>query len=432
MNVCTVILGAGKGSRMKSVTPKPFHKVANLKLIDWVLNTHNSIKIDKKIIVTSKDINYSKYSETISIVIQRNQLGTGNAVIQTKNELNNFKGVIIICFADTPFISTKTIKNLISSIRNGNDIALTCFTKNNKNSYGKIILSKDNKPVKITEDRNSKLNMLLCNGGIMAFNSDVMFDLLSKIKPDNVSKEYYLTKVIEIAYKINLEIDLIHIDEQEIIGVNTREDLALAEKAIQTKLRHYFLNKGVTLVDPETTYFSYDTIIQKDVIIYPNVFIGENVKIDSGSQILPFSHLEKCYIKKNVSIGPFARIRGNTVLNEYAKVGNFVELKNVNSGKEVKINHLSYIGDTSIGKSSNIGAGSITCNFDGFKKNKTTIGSNAFVGSNSTIIAPLKIGSNSTIGAGSVITKDVKNGELALGRQRQLNKKNRSINKRKN
>ncbi len=432
MNVCTVILGAGKGSRMKSMTPKPFHKVANLKLIDWVLNTHNSIKVDKKIIVTSKDINYSEYSKTNRIVVQNDQLGTGNAVIETKNELKNFKGVIVICFADTPFITKKTIKNLILSIKNGNDIALTSFTKNIKNSYGKIILSKENKPLKITEDRNSKLNTLLCNGGIMAFNSDIMFSLLSKIKPDNITKEYYLTEVVGIASKNDLNMDLIHIDEQEILGVNSREDLALAEKIIQTKLRYFFLKKGVTLIDPETNYFSYDTIIQKDVTIFPNVFVGKGVKIENGSSILPFCHLENCHIKKNVSIGPFARIRGNTVLNGNVKIGNFVELKSVISEKEVKINHLSYIGDTSIGRSSNIGAGSITCNYDGHKKNKTSIGSNAFVGSNSTLVAPIKIGNNSTIGAGSTITDDVKKGDLAIGRQRQINKKDKSITRKKN
>ena len=432
MNVCTVILGAGKGSRMKSIIPKPFHKVANLKLIDWVLNTHNSIKIDKKIIVTSKDINYSEYSKTNRIVVQNDQLGTGNAVIETKNELKNFKGVIVICFADTPFITKKTIENLIRSIKNGNDIALTSFTKNGKNSYGKIILSQDNRPIKITEDKNAKLNTFLCNGGIMAFNSDIMFNLLSKIKPNNITKEYYLTEVVGIASKNNLKIDLNHIDEQEILGVNSRKDLALAEKIIQTKLRHFFLSKGVTLIDPKTNYFSYDTIIEKDVTIFPNVFIGKGVKIGNGSSVLPFCHLENCHIKKNVSIGPFARIRGNTVLNENVKIGNFVELKNVISEKEVKINHLSYIGDTAIGKSSNIGAGSITCNYDGHKKNKTLIGSNAFVGSNSTIVAPIKIGNNSTIGAGSVITDDVKKDDLAIGRQRQINIKDRSITKRKN
>ena len=432
MNVCTVILGAGKGSRMKSITPKPFHKVANLKLIDWVINTHNSIKIDKKIIVTSKDINYSEYSKTNRIVIQNAQLGTGNAVIETKNELNSFNGVIVICFADTPFISTKTIKNLINSIKNGNDIALTSFKKNSKNSYGKFILSQDNKPLKIIEDRNSKFNKHLCNGGIMAFNSSIMFNLLSKIKPNNQSKEYYLTEVVGIGSQNNLKIDLIHVDEQEILGINSREDLALAEKIVQTKLRKFFLNKGVTLIDPETNYFSYDTIIEKDVKIFPNVFIGEGVKIKSGSSILSFCHLENCIIKKNVSIGPFARIRGNTVLNKNTKIGNFVELKNVISGSEVKINHLSYLGDTFIGKSTNIGAGSITCNYDGHKKNKTSIGSNTFIGSNSTLIAPLDIGNNSTIGAGSVITENVKNGDLAIGRKRQINKRDKSITKKKN
>ena len=431
MNVCTVILGAGKGSRMNSVTPKPFHKIANLELIDWVLKTYDSIKIDKKIIVTSKNIDYSKYSKANQIVIQKNQLGTGNAVLETKNELKNFKGIIIICFADTPFITKKTIKNLINSIKKGNDIALTSFLKREKNSYGKIILSQDNKPLKIIEDRNLKLNTSLCNGGVIAFNSNVMFNLLSKIKPDSISKEYYLTEVVKIASEHNLKINLINIDEKEILGVNSKNDLAFAEKIAQTNLRHFFLNKGVTLIDPETNYFSYDTIIQKDVTIFPNVYIGKGVKIASGSSILPFSHLENCYIKKNVSIGPFTRVRGNTVLNENTKLGNFVELKNVNTGKEVKINHLSYIGDTSVGKYTNIGAGTITCNYDGYKKNITSIGINSFIGSNTTLVAPLKIGDYSTIGAGSVITENVQTGDLAIGRQRQINKKNRSITKKK-
>tara|TARA_E500000178_G_C17024609_1_gene757333 strand:- start:1722 stop:3020 length:1299 start_codon:yes stop_codon:yes gene_type:complete len=432
MNICTVILGAGNGSRMKSEIPKPFHEIANLPLIDWVLNVCSSFKVDKKIIVTSKNIDYTQYSKTNEIILQKEQLGTGNAVLQTFDKLKTFNGVVIVCFADTPFITRKTIKKLIQAIKNGNEIAITSFKKNEKNSYGKIILSSDKNPIKITEDKQGLINSNLCNGGIMAFNSKCMFKLLTKIKPDKVFNEYYLTEVIEIAAKEKLNIKLIDIYEDEIIGINSRSDLAVAENIAQMRLRTSLLDAGVTLIDPNTTYLSYDSIIQKDVTIFPNVFIGKGVKIYSGTTILPFCHLESCILKNNVSIGPFARIRGNTILNNNIKIGNFVELKNVNAKKDVKINHLSYIGDTSIGVSTNIGAGTITCNFDGFNKNKTTIGYNTFIGSNTTIVAPLRIGNYSTTGAGSVITENVKSGDLAIGRERQIVKKGRSINKKKN
>ncbi len=427
MKVCTVILGAGKSSRMNSNIPKPFHKVANLKLIDWILNLLNSVKIDKKIIVTSKNVNFSAYKNIAEIVVQKNQLGTGDAVLTTHEKLKKFKGIILICFADTPFISNKTILKLISSIKNKNHISITGFRSFEKNSYGKIITLNNKSPMKIIEDKNSKINVELCNGGIMAFDSNIMFDLLNKVKPDKITKEYFLTDVVELAFKRNYKIDLIEVDENEIIGINTRQDLITAEKFAQNKLKNFLLNKGVSILDPSTTYLSYDTTIQKDVIIHPNVVISNGVKIRSGSEIFPFCHLENCIIHKNVSVGPFARIRGNVNLGEGSKIGNFVELKNVVLKKDVKINHLSYIGDTNIGEKTNIGAGTITCNYDGFKKNNTSIGYNAFIGSNSTIIAPINIGNNSTIGAGSVITEDVKKNELAIGRSKQIIKKNKSI-----
>lgn len=427
MKVCTVILGAGKSSRMKSTIPKPFHKIANLKMIDWLLNLFSSINVDKKIIVTSKDVNFLEYKKFADIVIQSKQLGTGDAVKATYEKLKNFKGVIIICFADTPFVTKKTITKLIKSIKNKNHICITSFEKIEKNSYGKIILSEESHPIKITEDKNAKIDTNLCNGGIMAFDSKIMFDLLSSIKPDKLSNEFFLTKVVELASKKNLKVDLINVNETEILGINSRKDLVIAEKIAQKKLKSFVLNKGVTLLDPDTTYLSYDTIIQKDVTIHPNVVLGNKVKIKSGSEILPFTHIENCTINNNVKVGPFARIRGDVNLGDYSKIGNFVELKNVIVKNKVNINHLSYIGDAKIGEKTNIGAGTITCNYDGFKKNKTFIGYNAFVGSNSTIIAPIEIGNNSTIGAGSVITKNVDHNDLAIGRSKQIIKKNKSI-----
>ena len=261
----------------------------------------------------------------------------------------------------------------------------------------------------------------------MAFNANILFGLIEKIKPNNQTNEFYLTEVVEIAANQDMKIDLINIDEQEIIGVNDRFDLLMAEKVAQDRLKTFLMNKGVTVLNPNTTYFSYDNIIEKDVIIHPNVVIGNNVKIKSNSEIFSFTHLEDCIIHKNSKIGPFARIRGGSKIGKNSKIGNFVELKNSKLENDVKINHLSYIGDTNIGSKTNIGAGTITCNYDGFKKNKTTIGYGTFVGSNSTLIAPIKIGHEATIAAGSVITENVPEKALSIARTRQITKKNRSL-----
>lgn len=427
MKICSVILSAGKGSRMKSDIPKPFHKIAGARMIDWVINANYSINPNKIVIVSSNKQDYEEYSNISKIIVQKKPCGTGDAIKHTKNLLENFKGIVIISYADTPFVNQSTLKKLISSIKNKNDIAVTGFKKETMNSYGKIILSNGKNPSKILEERKKNNKIKLCNGGIMAFNANILFGLIEKIKPNNQTNEFYLTEVVEIAANQDMKIDLINIDEQEIIGVNDRFDLLMAEKVAQDRLKTFLMNKGVTVLNPNTTYFSYDNIIEKDVIIHPNVVIGNNVKIKSNSEIFSFTHLEDCIIHKNSKIGPFARIRGGSKIGKNSKIGNFVELKNSKLENDVKINHLSYIGDTNIGSKTNIGAGTITCNYDGFKKNKTTIGYGTFVGSNSTLIAPIKIGHEATIAAGSVITENVPEKALSIARTRQITKKNRSL-----
>ncbi len=429
MKIYSIILSAGKSSRMKSEIPKPFHEIAGKKMIDWVITANSSVDIKKLIIVTPNQNDFLEYSKTNDLVIQKVPKGTGDAVKCAISVLKNFKGIVLICYADTPFISKSTLQKLIKSIKNNNDIAITSFIKTQENSYGKIVLNKEKKPLKILEDKklNNKIN--LCNGGIMAFNASKLFTLISKIKPNKESGEYYLTDSIEIASTLGMKIELIKIKESEVLGINDRKQLAFAESMVQSKIREQLLKNGVTLLAPETSFFSYDSIIKKDVIIHPNVIIGKNVKIEKNCEILSFSHLENCTVFKDTKIGPFARIRAGSKIGKNSKIGNFVELKNVDIKPKVKINHLAYVGDTDVGSDSNIGAGTITCNYDGFRKNKTTIGYNTFVGSNSTLIAPIKIGDNATIAAGSVITEDVPKNALSIARKKQENKENRSLKK---
>merc|ERR1711991_300344 len=330
-------------------------------------------------------------------------------------------------FADTPFITSKTLKKIVKSFSKGNELVLTGFKKNEKNKYGKIIFNNNKKPHEILEYKDVKRDNIdsnFCNGGIMGIHSSY-FKYLNKIKKNSLSGEYYLTDIVKILSNENKNISLIEIDEEEIIGINTQLDLSIAEGISQNLIRNKAMMNGVKLIDPNSTFINYDTKFGKDIIIQPNVVFGNNVVIDSFVEIKSFSYIEECRIKKGSIIGPFARIRGGTIVGESSKIGNFVEIKKSNISNKVKINHLSYIGDTEIGSSTNIGAGTITCNYDGKNKNKTKIGKNSFVGSNSTIIAPIKIGDNVTMGAGSVFNKNIPNNNLSIGRAYQINKKNK-------
>ena len=426
MEICSIILSAGKGSRMSSDIPKPLHLISGKPMLEWVIDANKSANIKKNIIVIPKEAKpFARISSDFETVVQKTPKGTGDAVKKASVLLKKFTGVILVCFGDTPFLTSKTIKNIIKSFNDETKLVITGFKKNEKNNYGKIIFSTNNEPLEIIEQKDAEkknIHSEFCNGGVMAIHSSVL-NQLNKIEENLISREFYLTDLVKILNKQKQNIKFIEINEEEILGINNQVDLSIAEKISQNNLRRKAMLKGVKLIDPETVYINHDTKFGRDVVIHPNVVLGQNVIIESLVQIKSFSHLEECKIKSGSSIGPFARIRGDSILGNNSKVGNFVEIKKSNLSENVKINHLSYVGDSEIGSSTNIGAGTITCNYDGKSKNKTKIGKNSFVGSNSTIIAPIKIGENVTMGAGSTFNKDIPNNTLAIGRAYQINKK---------
>ena len=431
MEVLSIILSAGKGSRLKSSKPKPLHLVAGKPLIGWITETLSKIKVNNNILILGyKYEEILKYFKNPNFIIQEPQLGTGHAIKIAKEKINSFDGIVLINFADTPFIEGKTIKSLINNVSNNNiSMGVLGFEAINPNGYGRIIKGEEKFIDKIIEEKDADKSIKkisLCNSGVIAIKSSVLRANIDNIKQKR-NGEYYLTDLVEILSKQNKKVSLTIGKEEEFFGINTMADLALAEKIIQRKLREYFLTKGVNLKSPDSVFFNYDTIIKEDVIIEPNVIFGPSVKVGKGTVIKSFSYIEGCKIGNNCSIGPFARIRPDTIIDNNVKIGNFVEIKKSNIGKHSKVNHLSYIGDTSIGKNSNIGAGSITCNYDGFSKHKTFIGDNVFVGSNSSLVAPITIKNGASVGAGSAITKDVEKNSLAVERSLQKNLKNKGF-----
>lgn len=426
MNICSIILSAGKGNRMQSSIPKPLHTISGKTMLQWVIDANIAAKITKYVIVIPKDNKeIEAVTKDLETVVQPIPLGTGDAVIQAKKILKDFNGIIIICFADTPFIAPETLKKLTKAVKNGSKIAISGFKKSEKNNYGKILFSKSNQPSEIVEEKDAKIRKIkseYCNGGIIAINSEIL-NYLDKIKSNKLTKEIYLTEIVKLAFLNKEKIDFIEINENEILGINNQIELSKAEKISQDFLRNKAMINGAKLIAPETVFFNFDTKIGKDVVIHPNVIFGKNVNIEKSVEILSFSHIEDSVIKEGSVIGPFARLRGKAIIGPKSRIGNFVEIKNSKLKEQVKINHLSYVGDSEIGKSTNIGAGTITCNYDGKKKNKTKIGSNSFIGSNSSLIAPIKIGDNVTLAAGSVFNKNVPSNSLSIGRAHQVIKK---------
>ena len=432
-----LILAAGKGTRMKSIKPKVLHEVAGKPIIshiiDKILSIRNNISIDRISIVLGKESREIKFYiennyKDIDIIIQNNQLGTADAVLAAESTFKNYKGKLIILCGDTPLITPKLLLDLIKLSKNFR-LGLSGFKAKNPKGYGRIVLNNANQVSTIIEENdanNSQKKIDLCNSGMYVADTKLLYSLLSKVKFNSKNKEMYLTDIIYIANKENIEIGITYNKEVESLGVNDRKGLAMAEKEMQNILREKAMKKGVTLISPETVFFSIDTKISKDVYIGPNVVFGPGVTIGEGVRIEAFCHLEGVTIKKNCTIGPFARLRPGTILEESSKIGNFVEVKKSKIKKGAKVNHLSYVGDSDIGSNVNIGAGVITCNYDGVNKNKTTIGNNSFVGSNVSLVAPLKVGSNALIGAGSVITKDVSNNTLAVERNKQVTIKKRN------
>ena len=418
-NITTVILAAGKSTRFISKKSKLTQELAGLPVVSHVYNTAKKIS-GKNIIVVCNKENHNELSSLLKnckFVIQKNQKGTADAIEAAKSSIKtqNF----IILFGDVPLISDNSLKRLINNFKNKVG-SMILFKSLKPHGYGRAILEK-NKVVKVVEEiHTSKSEKLieLCNSGIMLVNKSIFFKLIKQIKFRKIKKERYLTDIFEIYFKKKIPFTFIQAEEEEMSGINTLLDFNKVDKILQKRLVTKFLNNGVLIKKPETCYFSYDTKIQSKVIIEPNVTIRNKVSIKSGSIIKNFSDLEGILVKENCSIGPHARLRPNSTIGKNCKIGNYVEIKSSIIGNDTNISHLSYIGDSNVGSQVNIGAGCITCNYDGVKKNKTFIGNKAFIGSNSSLVAPVKIGNNVRIGAGSVINKDIPRNKLAVRRSK--------------
>jgi len=427
-----IILAAGQGTRMKSDIPKPLHPIAGQPMIRHVINACKALDADKIITVLSAD-SAALEAEVKDCIIARQPVanGTGGAALAAKGALDGFEGDILVVFGDTPLIKTETLQNMINTRHNTPETGIVCsaFEAADPTGYGRMILHDDGTIDRIVEEKDASAEerqITLCNGGAMCADGTRLFNWLEQIGNDNAQGEYYLVDLPKIARRDDRMTRIAHISETETAGVNSRIDQARVEKLFQTRKRAEFMTGGVTLIDPDTVYFSADTRIGADVTIGPNVFIGPGVTIESHAVIHPNSHLEGVIVRKGAIIGPFARLRPGSDIGEQAKVGNFVEIKKTKLGTGAKASHLTYLGDADIGANANIGAGTITCNFDGYNKFITTVGEGAFIGSNTALIAPVTIGKNALIAAGSTITSDVDDEAMAFARARQSQKTGRA------
>ena len=425
MSIAVVILAAGNGARMQSDLPKALHQLGGASLLHHTIRSVQALKPHRMIVVASnqdsEQINQEakKLDPAIEIVVQEHQNGTAHAVGVTKPALADFKGTVIILYADTPLITSHSLQSMIDC-RTGYDIVVLGFEAQDPTGYGRLVMSGGtlDRIVEQKDASSSERAINLCNSGLLACDQKILFDLIDKVGNHNATKEYYLTDIVALAKSTGLSSNAVICSAEETLGINTRKELATAEHIFQSRKRIDVMEKGVTLIAPETVFFSFDTDIERDVTIEPHVVFGLGVTIQSGALIRSYSHLEGANIGSGCVVGPFARIRPDTVLGENTKIGNFVEVKAAQISKDAKINHLSYIGDTAVGEATNIGAGSITCNFDGAMKHRTTIGANAFIGSNTIFIAPVTIGDDAITASGTIVTKDVMPKDLAISRSK--------------
>jgi len=422
----TIVLAAGEGTRMRSSLPKVLHPVAGQSLMSHVLGAAPSGQNGSLAVVVGPDhdavaAEARRVRPGAAIFIQRERLGTAHAVLAAREAIAKGTDDLLVAFGDTPLISAATFARLRSALAEGAALAVLGFRAVDPTGYGRLVV-KDGRLVAIREQADATEDekaINLCNAGVMAFDGIKALEIIERIGNANSKGEYYLTDAVAIVRDMGLEAVVIETDEDEVRGINTKAQLAEAEQVMQTRLRQAALQSGVTMTAPETVFLSADTTFGRDVSVEPFVVIGPGVSIADGAVIHAFSHLTQATIGKGASVGPYARLRPGTVLGEGARIGNFVETKAAAIDAGAKVNHLTYIGDAHIGSGANIGAGTITCNYDGFDKHKTEIGAGAFIGSNSSLVAPVKIGDGAYIGSGSVITREVAADALALERSEQ-------------
>ncbi|MBB4840741.1 bifunctional UDP-N-acetylglucosamine pyrophosphorylase/glucosamine-1-phosphate N-acetyltransferase [Sphingomonas kyeonggiensis] len=425
--IAAIILAAGKGTRMKSDTHKVLHPIAGRPMLLHLIDAVKALGAEREVVVVGagkEQVEAAVHPLGVETAEQAEQLGTGHAVRMAESALAGFQGDVLILYGDVPLVTTGTMRRMIDALHGegGPSVVVLGFRPADPGAYGRVIVGPDGRLDKIVEFKDAtpeERAVTLCNSGLMAVRSSDLFRLLGQLKNDNAAGEYYLTDLVELAraegrFSVGIETDAI-----EVAGVNSRGELAGLEQEWQQRRRTRAMVEGATLVAPETVWFAYDTQIGRDVTIEPNVVFGPGVSVADRVVIHAFSHIEGAEILSGADIGPYARLRPGARIEQGAKVGNFVEIKKAVIGPGAKANHLSYIGDATVGAGANIGAGTITCNYDGFLKYRTVIGNGAFVGSNSALVAPVTIGDGAIVAAGSVVTRDVESDALGIVRAEQ-------------
>ncbi len=424
MAIALIVLAAGQGTRMNSDLPKVLHEVGAAPLVGHALAAGRALDPERVIVVAGHGAEQvtkavAGLDPDAQTVLQEEQLGTGHAVAQAFPALDGFEGRVIVLYGDTPFIRPETLEALAEARA---DVTVLGFEAEDPGRYGRLIAdgSALERIVEFKDATDKERAISLCNSGVIACDAALLAELVAGLGNDNAAGEYYLTDIVAAARAKGLSAEVVTCDEAETLGINTRAELARAEALFQSRMRAEAMENGVTMVDPETVYFALDTYIGRDVVIGPNVVFGPGVTIESGARIEAFCHLTGCHISRGGTIGPFARLRPGAELAEDVHIGNFVEVKNAMLGEGVKVGHLTYLGDAEIGEGTNIGAGTVTCNYDGVMKHRTVIGANAFIGSDTMLVAPVTIGDNALTGSGSVITEDVPSGAVAIERTKQV------------
>lgn len=426
--VAAIILAAGRGTRMKSDLHKVLHPLAGQPMLRHLLASVDALEPVAKVVVVGaqrEQVEAAVAGTGTVIAVQDPQHGTAHAVQQAQSALTGFDGDVLILYGDVPLVSTATMAAMLDRLDNETAIVVLGFRPDDAAAYGRIDADHDGRICKMVEFKDASAverALDLCNSGLMAVHARNLWSLLERVGNDNAAKEYYLPDIVALATRDGGNALVIETTPEEVAGINSRAELAAVEAVWQAVRRRQMMDAGVTLIAPDTVWFAYDTEIGRDVTIEPNVFFGPGVRIAAGATVHAFSHIEGATIGAGAQVGPFVRLRPGAVLGANTKVGNFVEIKQARLGDGAKASHLSYLGDTEIGANANIGAGTITCNYDGFFKYKTVIGVGAFIGSNSALVAPVTIGDGAIVGAGSVITRDVEADALATGRGMQASK----------
>ena len=422
-----VVLAAGKGTRMKSDLHKVLHPIAGRPMIDHLLASADDLAPQMRVVIAGhgRDQLEQALAGRATIAVQEPQLGTGHAVQQAESALAGYDGDVLILYADVPFVRAETMRAMVERLHQDDAPAVVVlgFEPDDPLQYGRIIAQagRIEKMVEFKDATPEERSCRLCNSGLMAVRSTHLFDLLRRVGNDNAQGEYYLVDIVNIANADGQACAVIVAeDPDEVAGINSRAELADAEERWQQRRRRQAMDDGATLIAPHTVWFSWDTRLGRDVSIEPNVVFGPGVTISDSVNIRAFCHIEGASIASGCEVGPYARLRPGAEMREKSKVGNFVEMKKAVLGPRAKANHLTYLGDADIGAGANIGAGTITCNYDGYFKYRTVIGENAFIGSNSALVAPVRIGRDAIVGAGSTVTADVADGDLRLVRGEQL------------